>query len=316
MVVADDGGAGVPTAAPAVSTPAPGPSSVVHGGDRGRLEIAQRAVERIAEITARNHGAVVRRDAVLGRGLPKARAVIAGQRVRIEVQVAAAFGVPLNEVAAEVRRNVAADVERFTGLGVDRVDVDLSAVESLDRSPGQAVDTPPSAAKAPAAAPAVAYVGVVVALALIGLGAVGTAEMLRSVGLLDGEVIPGSWFGRSVVLRPESWMRPVGIATVAIGLMLLALAVKPRRRTHLAVQGPDTIVWLRTADTARLAADGAGRVDSVTATSVVAKRKRLRARVTTFGDPDRVTDDVSAAIDGRLAGIDPRPRVRIDLRED
>ncbi|WP_350276334.1 DUF6286 domain-containing Asp23/Gls24 family envelope stress response protein [Kribbella sp. HUAS MG21] len=301
----------------------PEPASVANGGDRGRLEIAERAVERIAEITARNHGAVLRRDAVLGRGLPKARAVIAGRRTRIEVQVAAAWGRPLAEVAAEVRRSVAADIARYTGLGVDRVDVDITTVGATDGGAvGGAVgavgsaDGQAPAAKSPVAAPAAAAVGIVAAFVLVGIGVVGIAEMLRTAGLLRGQVIPPGWFGRTFALEPAGWLRPVGIAAVVLGLLVLVVAVKPRRRTHLAVQGPDTIVWIRSADAARLAADGAAKVDSVTAATVAAKRRRLRATVTHFGDPARVTDEVGTAIDDRMRTVSPRPRVRIDLQED
>ncbi|MBP2353123.1 putative alkaline shock family protein YloU [Kribbella aluminosa] len=289
------------------------PSSVHHGGDRGRLAISQRAVERIAEITARKHGAV-RRDSVLGRGLPKARAVVAGRRTRIEVQVAAAWGRPLEDVAAEVRQAVADDVERFTGLGVDRVDVDITAVEPRTSAEAEVADRAEAvAAKAPVAGPTAWGFGIVGALLLVALGAVGIAEMLRSTGLLRGQVIPEDWFGRTVVLEPAGWLRPAGIAAMVVGVVLLALAVKPRRRTHSAA---GEIVWIRPAAAARLAADSASHVDAVTAASVVAKRRRLHATVTTFGDPSRVHDEVGTAIGDRLSTVTPQPGVRVDLRED
>ncbi|MFG1909535.1 DUF6286 domain-containing Asp23/Gls24 family envelope stress response protein [Kribbella sp. NPDC048928] len=318
MVVAD---LRAPAATPALpATPVPEPSSVAFGGDRGRLDIAQRAVERIAEITARRHGAVVRRDAVLGRGLPKARAVIAGRRTRVEVQVAAAWGRPLSEIATEVRQAVTTDIERFTALGVDRVDVEITAVEITPATITQAGShqdgPPPVPARSPVAGPVAAAIGVVGALILIVVGAVGVAEMLRSVGLLRGDVIRPSWFGWTDVLEPTSWLRPAGIAAVVIGLLLLVIAVKPRRRTHLAVQGPDTIVWIGAADAARLAAESATGLDSVTAASVAAKRRRLHATITTFGDAARVRDEVGTSIAERLRTVSPQPRVRIELRED
>lgn len=310
-----------------IARPAPelGSPPVAIGGDRGRLDISQRAVERIAEIAARRHGGVVRRDAVLGRGLPKARAVLAGRRTRLEVEVAAAWGRPLDEVAAEVRDAVADDVERFTGLGVDRVDVDVTAVDPRACLPGHGVaeeasadaaESTPPAAKPPAAKPAVSVVGVVAALVLICLGGAGIAEMLRATGLLRGEVIPASWYGRTVELAPAGWMRPAGIAAVLVGVLLLILTLKPRKRTHLAVRPDDNLVWIRLGDVARLAADGAGRVDSVTSATVAGKRRRLRATVTTFGDPVRVRQEVGAVIADRLGSVTPLPRIRVDLRED
>ncbi|WP_427893367.1 DUF6286 domain-containing protein [Kribbella sp. GL6] len=395
----------------AEATAAPGaePSSVSYGGDRGRLVIAQRAVERIAEITARRHGAVVRRDSVLGRGLPKARAVVAGRRTRIELELAAAWGRPLAEIATEVRQAVTEDVERFTGLGIDRVDVDITAVEPRTSSPteadgrtglpaaevngraasargevvrreavragvdgaevdgtgaddrtgaasggvdgrpervgvgagrragdaGAGVDEGPTAAggvvdgraeavgvgeragvvaaKGPVAGAAAWGIGVVGALVLVGVGGVGVAEMLRGTGLLRGRVVPEGWFGRTVVVGAGGWLPWVGSVVIVVGVVLLVGALKPRRRTHLAV---GEMVWIRPAAAARLAADSAEWVDSVTAASVVAKRRRLQATVTMFGDPSRVHDEVGTAVADRLSTVTPKPRVRVDLRED
>ncbi|MGW6278516.1 DUF6286 domain-containing protein [Kribbella sp. NPDC055071] len=291
--------------------------TVAQGGDRGRLEIAQRAVERIAEISARNHSAVVRQSAVLGRGLPKARAVIAGRRVRIEVQVAGAWGHSLAEVADGVRARVAADVEQFTGLGVDRVDVDITGVEAgVARPVDRAVAADPVAGKGPAANPAATVIGLVAAVLVIGLGVVGFGEMLSVTGLLNGPAIPTEWFDRSVVLTPHSWMIAAGIGAVVIGLVLLAVTLKPRRRTHLAVGDPDTMIWIRAADAARLACDSARHVDSVTEVSAVAKRRKLRINVVTFGDSARVISETTAAVDDRLQLITPRLRTRISVRED
>jgi hypothetical protein len=334
-------------------------------------------VERIAEITARRHGAVVRRDAVLGRGLPKARAVVAGRRTRVEVQLAAAWGRPLDEVATEVRQAITEDIERFTALGVDRVDVEITAVEitaveitavdltAPSTAPASAppasappasappasappASAPPASAplasaapasadpvrgdlarvgagrerdrpvsaRRPVARPAAGVVGVLVALVLIVVGAVGVAEMLRAVGLLRGEVIRPGWFGWTAVLEPTSWLRTAGIAAVVVGLLLLVIVVKPRRRTHLAVQGPDTMVWIAAADAARLAAESATALDSVTAASVTAKHRRLDATITTFGDPERVRDEVRTSIAERLHTVSPQPHLRIELRED
>lgn len=98
-------------------------------GARGRLDLSTRAVERIAEASALRAQGVLRQGATFGHGLPKAKAHLAGQRVRLNVEIAAEWGHPLTELAAEVRGGVARTVTELTGLVVDAVSVDISAVE-------------------------------------------------------------------------------------------------------------------------------------------------------------------------------------------
>jgi uncharacterized alkaline shock family protein YloU len=114
-----------PTATPETESTVPSDGA----GDRGRLEISPRALERIAEITAREVQGVIRREATLGRGLPKAKALLAGQRVRLDVVLAVVWGYALAELAAEVRGRVTRAITDLTGLGVDAVSIDISAVE-------------------------------------------------------------------------------------------------------------------------------------------------------------------------------------------
>ncbi|WP_405059582.1 Asp23/Gls24 family envelope stress response protein [Kribbella sp. NBC_01505] len=115
----------------APATPAPSGSSAgrTEPGERGTLQISERAIERIATTTALQAPAVISQDATFGRGLPKVKAQLAGQRVRLDVEVAILWGHPLADVAAEVRGRVARTVAELTGFGVDVVNVDISAVE-------------------------------------------------------------------------------------------------------------------------------------------------------------------------------------------
>lgn len=287
------------------------PSAIAFGGDRGRLEITQRAVERIVEITARRHPAVSRQSAVLGRGLPKAHAVVAGQRVRLHLETAITWPNPLADTAADLRETITTAVEDLTGLGVDRADITITTVDasqaSTSTAAGEAV-----AAKQPVAGAAAAWVGMVGAVALVLAGCVAIREMAVVSGLMDG----ASWFTRGFVLEPAGWMVPAGIGAAVVGLLLLAVTFKPRRRTHHAVDGADGLVWLRSADVARLASDSARHVDSVTAVVGRSKRKGVNLTVTTFGEPSRVSTDVTAVVQDRLRTITPVPRTRIAVREE
>ncbi|MFB6721160.1 DUF6286 domain-containing Asp23/Gls24 family envelope stress response protein [Kribbella sp. NPDC056345] len=306
---ASDGLEPVDGPAPRVSEP----SATAFGGDRGRLEITSRAVERIVEITARRHAAVARQSAVLGRGLPKARAVVAGQRVRLHLETAITWPHPLAATAADLRATITTAVEDLTGLGVDRADVTITTVDAsqvekpTSTAPGEAV-----AAQQPVGGAAVVWVGMVGAFGLVLAGCVAIREMAVAAGLADG----ASWLGRGFELEPGGWAGPAGIAAAVVGLGLLVLTFKRRRRTHHAVDGADGLVWLRSADVARLAADSARQVDSVTAVAGRLKRKRVDLTVTTFGEPGRVSADVTAVVEDRLRTITPVPRTRIAVREE
>ncbi|MFK4084669.1 DUF6286 domain-containing Asp23/Gls24 family envelope stress response protein [Kribbella sp. NPDC020789] len=308
-------------------------SAFAFGGDRGRLEISQRAVERIVEITARRHPAVSRQAAVLGRGLPKARAVVAGRRVRVQLETAITWPNPLAATAADLRQAITSAVEELTGLGVDRADVTITTIDAselhaesaLSVSPAVAETSPavaeteseaPVAAKPPVAGAAAVWVGLVSAVALILAGCVAIREMAVGFGMMDGSSWLTRGFGRAFELQPAGWMVPAGIGALVVGLLLLVLTFKRRRRTHHAVDGADGFVWLRSSDIARLAADSARRVDSVTEVSGQFKRKRADLIVTTFGDPARVSTDVTTVVDDRLRIITPVPRTRIAVREE
>ncbi|MGC4942289.1 Asp23/Gls24 family envelope stress response protein [Kribbella sp. DT2] len=97
-------------------------------GARGRLEISPRAIEKLAERAALDIASVTHRGTTFGRGLPKASSSTVGTRVRLTLQLAVLWGRPLPEIAADTRAHVATTVADLTGLSVDLVDVEITAV--------------------------------------------------------------------------------------------------------------------------------------------------------------------------------------------
>jgi uncharacterized alkaline shock family protein YloU len=92
--------------------------------DAGRIEITPGALAQIVvKATERVDGARVRRPR---RGLEIA---VDGGRVRVELELAAQFGVVLPELARDVQEHVAGALQGMCGLTVDAVDV---SVEELD----------------------------------------------------------------------------------------------------------------------------------------------------------------------------------------
>lgn len=114
---------------------------------RGRTTIADGVVEKIAGIAAREvpginalGGGFTRtvgamRDRVPG-GHPSAgrgvKAEVGEKQTAIDLRVVVEHGVSINDVAAEVRENVIAAVERMTGLEVVKVNIAVNDVHLPD----------------------------------------------------------------------------------------------------------------------------------------------------------------------------------------
>lgn len=164
-------------------------------------------------------------------------------------------------------------------------------------------------AKRPAAAPAAATAaGIMLALAVTAAGAAGIHDTLHATGVIGGSPWIGWVAGKAAVLRPADWMIYAGIGAVLVGLWFLISAVKPRRRTHLAVGDG---IWIRRGDIARLAADTARATNAVTSATAKAKARTVRVTATaTSADTGQVGADLAAAITHRLQAITPTPRVR------
>lgn len=101
-------------------------------GQRGRLAIAARVVERIATTEATSVRGVATTGStlaqVVGRHYPKASAEVAGGRARVDVDVAIVWPFSLAEVTAAVRTVVNSRVRGLAGLEVDAVNVTAAKI--------------------------------------------------------------------------------------------------------------------------------------------------------------------------------------------
>ena len=98
------------------------------------------------------------------------------------------------------------------------------------------VDVPapaaPSPAKPPVAAPMASVCAVVLALGLIGAGAVAVRDVLVTTGAVAGSSWTVAGLARLDGLTAPGWMLPGGLARGVLGFVMLLVAVAPRRRTH------------------------------------------------------------------------------------
>jgi uncharacterized alkaline shock family protein YloU len=108
------------------------PDSVAAPELRGRLTVRDRAVASIATAAAlgadgvHRHGSGLSR--VAGRELPRVDTFVAGDRVRVDVEIAVQWGRALADTAAAVRRDITAALATQSGLAVDGVTVHVAAV--------------------------------------------------------------------------------------------------------------------------------------------------------------------------------------------
>ncbi len=105
---------------------------VTDPGDRGSLQVRDRAIEHLVEAAVlttpgvRRHGRAL--SNLVGHDLPRVDAVVAGDHVRAAVQVAAEWGRPLAALSADARGRITTALRDHAGLAVDGVTVHVAAV--------------------------------------------------------------------------------------------------------------------------------------------------------------------------------------------
>lgn len=164
--------------------------------------------------------------------------------------------------------------------------------------------------RTPATTPASAVVAVLVAVALIGLGVVAGREFLIDRHVIDGQQWLRNlleWIGR---ITWQSWQLPVAIVAVLVGALLLAIAVKPRNRTHMPTEGTP-VLWLRTTDTARASTAAALRVDGIDRARTTARRRSIDVRVVTTGDANELAEQVATEVAKALHDLARPPRIKV-----
>lgn len=171
-----------------------------------------------------------------------------------------------------------------------------------------------TAGRTPTAAPAAAPWAVLVALAVIALGAIGIRDALLAAGAFGGT----SWTKRAADtidgLSPQTWMIPAGVALALLGLWWLCAALKPRRRTEIALSGQPG-AWIRSSDLARLAQPTAENTDGVVSARVSAGRRRVTVKATiTARDSAQIRAALTDAVEGRLTALQHAPKVKVNTR--
>ncbi len=167
------------------------------------------------------------------------------------------------------------------------------------------VDKPPRAR--PAAMPA----ALVLALGLVVLGGVAVRDLVVAQGWAKGTAWSQSVLSAFDGLTASTAVVAGGIAAGSVGLLLMWLAIRPGRRTHLRASCAAD-VWLSPRSLAALAAAVADRAPGVVgAKATRVTRRRVVVDVVTSQEPTAVADAVQSALDETVSGLtDARITVR------
>lgn len=196
--------------------------------------------------------------------------------------------------------------------------------------PAQASDAAPAGGDAPAggradgsapppkAAPAARPATMLLALALLALAGAAIHDLLVRAGDIAG----AEWLARAIGrIRAVEWqdlVLPTAIVGGVLGLMLIIIAVKPRRATHLPMPGFSG--WIRPADVARRTTMRARRAPGVLEASSAVSAKSVTVKVRYAGaDAAAAENAIRRAVAAELAVLladPPSPTIRLERSKE
>ncbi|WP_370288337.1 DUF6286 domain-containing protein [Nocardioides sp.] len=172
------------------------------------------------------------------------------------------------------------------------------------------------AAPAPRSRPAAASTAVLLAVLLLAAGAVVIADAAGSFGS-TGSLAEKTFDGLDG-LKASGATTGAGAALAVIGLLLVIAALKPRGRTHLAVDGPVDL-WVTPRAAATIAAQEAEEHPDVLEARVESANRR---RITLVVTPRSVVPDTGLAeavrtrVSSHLAPVSGVARVVVKVEEE
>lgn len=280
--------------------------------DRGRTTLSGRAWRRLAETAATGSATEPVTSAV-------ARVVDSGGRVRVDLDIVAPWRPGLVRTAAGARSGVGRQLQQQTGDVVDAVDVHVTRIDP-GRAPVTSIaeaSAPPAdpsapvveAARIPRRPPPVLWLGILLPLALGGLGALALREAAVGAGLVAWPSWVESWFGRPLTWEAtDAVVPPAAAGLLLAGAVLLLVTLWPGRRDAVPLF-PETGTWTRPVGLARVASEAAEEVPGVVEATAVTGRRRLVVHVrTTSLEP---VDEVTRTVTARLAALARPPTVRV-----
>ncbi|MGA9870319.1 MAG: DUF6286 domain-containing Asp23/Gls24 family envelope stress response protein [Rhodococcus sp. (in: high G+C Gram-positive bacteria)] len=296
-------------------------------GGPGTLVIKERAVAKVAVAAALTVPDVIRQvggmSRLTGRELPRADVSVGEESVAVNLYLALAWPCRISEVAAAVHDEVSRVLDGIVGLPLHRLNILVAATTLKDNNERVPTTTPPirpTSPRPPTASPAAVPVALVLAVALLGLAFVAGREFL----IVHDTIVGAPWILNTIDaiadLHWAPWMLGASAAALIVGLLLVALGLKPRTRTHVGAVSPSAqtpAVWLRPADVARVCSDRAGSVHGSLSARTTVTRKRVTVEVHPVpgSDAAALTESVRDALTPTLTALSDTRRLDIRLVE-
>ena len=167
-------------------------------------------------------------------------------------------------------------------------------------------------ARPPTGSGVIGFVGPVLAVLTIALGLVLVRDALASAGVLPGEGWVVTVLDAMNGQARTGWALAGGIVAALIGLWLIVISLRRRRRKSLWLRKAAG-VGIRPRDVARLARVAADDVDGVLEAKATAGRRNVNVDVRTTGDP-HTRDRVHEVVAARLAPLAKPPKVSVKAR--
>ncbi len=233
--------------------------------DRGRTVIDDRVRRKLIE-----HAVLSVPGTERVRGLPTRQlpAVRFADRARgeVDVQIAARWPIDAARLVPSVRSAVDDELTHSLGAAPDEVHVHITRVSderaatdealALRRPAPVAVAAPPNdralRRRAPHRTAGASIVTVPLLLAVLALGVIAVRDAVVSLGWVAGSRWIDAVPRIADDVRWAWWAWPATIGALVVGLALLVIALKPRRRSHIPVS--DALWFHRRIDAERRAA--------------------------------------------------------------
>ena len=182
-------------------------------------------------------------------------------------------------------------------------------------TPASAEASIPLAAPAPVAAPTAGYAGTAIALLMLGAGVIALRDSAVSAGWLDGRPFTTTVVGWLDGLTFTWWMIPVGLLAVLVGAWCVYAALRPRRRTAVAVAARSS-VWMAPADLARVASRAAETVPGVldARSSATLRKITITAHTTAGSGAPQIKSAVAEAVRDAATLVRTTPKIRVRTR--
>ncbi|NMO02079.1 hypothetical protein HH308_12740 [Gordonia sp. TBRC 11910] len=165
--------------------------------------------------------------------------------------------------------------------------------------------------RAPAANPSAILAGALIGLGLLGVAAIALRDLTVRAGWVTGSewlrTVP-RWTDR---LTWQAWMWPAAIGLIVVGLAMVWLSIRPRRKEYDAVPAAAGL-WTRPADIARRCSSVARTQPGVATASTVVGRRKVRVTVGSGGPVDVIA--VERAVKAELAQAGTQQRVSVRVR--